>query len=1222
MIAKWGNSILVVGYFFLAFCVRAADELQPCSPIATNTTQTAPLNVEYILVVDSTGSMNNKVGAVWNLTGPTRWDELREQLVASVSAIPMGSEQRLNLLVFGGSVSPTLQWNDLAPQTTNLVGNRTTAVTVEIRTEAERDRVIALIRAHKPNAGQTALNDAIGAAYDRAVALHAENPSRQILIAVFSDGADNSSTRFPRGNRQKLEDYIRSSEAQLGASLVNVHYFYVRVAGLSMPPPTSTAIVIDRTPTLANFSLRPEKSGVEAIDAGTLAGNKEETGFVNVVFDLHGLKNKVFPVFFDPLPTGVGKPQVAVICEGGAKAAFGESGVYRIKFRRMGPAADYERAFEGNLRLDLGQYAYSSVDGVRLSQISQDVKVRFAGLTPAATPSISAFPGTRVLVGTSLKLETEPRADAKYVWSFSGADSGTAEGFVVTRVFRQPGQVKAELTVTQPGFANATVSINITVVDPQFRFSVTPANPVEGEKVQVALESGPGIKISNVYWTPQAESNAGSTATYEFSRSGEKELLASVATDLGQAHCSTKIQVAPGVPAPELISPELDRSGAGEPFIVLYKQDEPQRLEAEVGEAVASVRFSLLQGGQEVFSRTSEVAETNNQRISKVDFVYPSALQPGTAQLALIAVPKDPSLTVRLGERKSLYSVLVSKFAFSIERDEPLSSELLWDKDASFVVVMGGEGRKKVSSLEWTLESVGPGGQTIPILSRIQRPDEFPDGNGGFIFNLNSSDPRFQSLRGDSWLRVTAVPQGDQSTIAGQTARWDGLRPKLETPEFVIQAPPQVDLDTKANTAVIDRKNGNRAEAVTWEVVGEEGNPLAGMNATALPFEPRKPGPHVLKATVTWAGGTYKCEDKAFFVGFEPVDVGLNWGGGQKPVITARGKSLGATIPLVSDKPLMGTRASLLVDLRSLTNGKAGASVAGWPKTPTPTELAKGFPIPWPPDPGASLVTVTEIGFNPEGLFATNQIASFQVINRRPVQLWFVLLILGIGLALFLGVIRLISKNEGRYYALVAIADGQDGACLKSTLRKLHGTNTQGNIAGEAVWADLKKTLREEWNTGGVGFFGGVKDTNLMPYWRSSSWLTKELRVDLKSLLPSRAGDTWPEWITSVDNKVCLRFCNDGGICCPDDAVYATDDCTERAKDFSIKKTMTNVLKPADCKQILELSKAGKPVFLLAWDQSEHKEGHRALRLLHWIGYATIMGIIATCFGIIQIALK
>ena len=429
------------------------ETAQPCVPVVTSPPATGLVSVEYILVVDSTGSMNNKTSG-----GRTRWDELREKLITSISAIPTGSGQRLHLLVFGGSVSPTLRWKDLPPQVTKLDGEITTAVSLNLSSEAERDRIVGLIRSHTPAAGFTALNDAIAAAYDRAVALHAENPNRQLLIAVFSDGEDNKSSQFPSTKRQKLEAYVQASEAELGAALVNMHYFYVRVAGLSMKAPTADAIVIDRTPTLANISLRPEKAGAETIDAGTLAGNREETSLLNVVFDLHGLKNKVFPVYFEPLPAGATKPQVAVLCETGVKAAFGEPGVYRIKFRRTGPAADYEKAFEGNLKLDLGPYAYTAVDGVRLSRISQDVKLKFAGLTASPLPSISVVPGLRVLVGNSVKFETEPRAEANYAWTFSGMASGTAEGMVVTRSFQQSGQVKAELTVTQPGFAKATAA--------------------------------------------------------------------------------------------------------------------------------------------------------------------------------------------------------------------------------------------------------------------------------------------------------------------------------------------------------------------------------------------------------------------------------------------------------------------------------------------------------------------------------------------------------------------------------------------------------------------------------------------------------------------------------------------------------------------------------------------------------------------------------------------
>jgi len=103
-----GFSILL----FLSPCLRSLGDIQTCASVSTGI-DTVPPTVEYILVVDSTASMNGKTSG-----GKTRWDELRAKLIASVSAIPTGS----------GSISRALQWKDVSQQISTLDGDRTTAI--------------------------------------------------------------------------------------------------------------------------------------------------------------------------------------------------------------------------------------------------------------------------------------------------------------------------------------------------------------------------------------------------------------------------------------------------------------------------------------------------------------------------------------------------------------------------------------------------------------------------------------------------------------------------------------------------------------------------------------------------------------------------------------------------------------------------------------------------------------------------------------------------------------------------------------------------------------------------------------------------------------------------------------------------------------------------------------------------------------------------------------
>jgi hypothetical protein len=1190
---------------FCSACLQALGETQACMPMSASAGNTPPLNVEYILVVDSTGSMHNKTSG-----GKTRWDELREKLVASIAAIPIGNEQRLHLLVFGAFVSTPPNWQGLPPQLEKLAGDRTSAVFLTLNSEAERERIIALIRAHSPAAAHTALNDAIAAGFDRAVTLHAENPNRQFLIAVFSDGEDNFSSRFPGKAPKTLAAYVHSAEAQLGESLVNVHYFYVRVAGLSMSPPTPDAIVIDRTPVLATVSLRPEKAGVEVIDAGTLAGHKEETGLVNVAFDLRGLNSKSFPVYFDPLPAGASKPQVAVVCEAGAKAAFGVPGVYQIKFRRIGSAADYEKPFEGYLRLDLGDYAYSTVAGVRLSQISPPIRVRFAGAAIAAV-DFKPADGTGVLAGNSLRFESAPRPGAKYLWSFTGAEKGSAEGPVVSRILRQAGQLNVELKVTQDGFVIPPVTHRIKVVDPQFKFTVDPATPVEGERVGVTLDHGPQIQVSDALWTPQAKSVVGATATYEFTETGEKELNVSVNTDLGPAHAATKIKVGPGVPLPVLTLPELNLSHPGDPFVTVYKQDEPQRFEAEVGQGVEAVRFILLQGNQETFSQIGKASDAPNRRVARIDFSYPASLQPGAAQLALLAVPKDPSITTRLGERKSVYKLEVSKFAFSIERVEPVSSELLWDRDTSFVAAMGGEGRKKVTSLEWKVELINLGGQAVPVLSHIQKPDEWPDGSASLVFQLDWSDPRLQALKRDAWLKVTAVPQGDQNTIAGQLAIWDGLRPKLQPADFLIQCPPQLDLDAKGNISVVDARSGNRAEKVMWELIGEDSNPLAALHAASLPVEAHRPGPHTLRATVSWAAGDYLCAEKSFFVSYEPVTLlDATWDGGQKPVIRGRGKAESDTTNVRG--VLRGSRALLVVDVQTIVNEKVAGSIPGYPKQFAPSDIVRGFSVPYPRTPlkgghAEQLVTLRTKGLDYQGRPVEQVVCSYKIINEppRPVLLILALLV-GALLTCFM-IRKLMIGNEARYFTFRAFPDSNDRQTLQSCLQSL-AAQDGGDLTPDArkrFWNDLSNRFLDRFRKDNPRIApqnipSDFCSVSAAAHWNKRSWWTKRASVPLNKLVPTSDVTAWPLWFTTEAGDLgYFNLYRKGKEPIVEPAIWANSTCTnpsltlkcERPTDFD------TIERPSECKSVLEIEPAagGDRVHVIIWDRSGTSEAQKTL---------------------------
>jgi hypothetical protein len=1207
----------VASIFWLILVVsRLLAQEEACTPLRPLSSAAEPVpvfnRVEYIYVVDSTGSMNYRIPR----SGRTRWQELRDRLVESVTAIPTGRGHRLHLLVFGATVDRNLNWSS-TPQNGRLDGTNTSATVVDFTSDAEKNQVLNLIRVHSPNAPHTALVDAIAAGYDRAIFLQGQDEGCRIVITVFSDGDDNFSSRFkPYNPTNTFEGFEREAKRRLGACLVNSNYLFIQVAGVNVRPPTPAPIV-SRTPILASVSLEPQ-----SIEAGSLSAS-EETDFVEVLFDITALKGKAFPVYFEPLPPGASKPQVRVVCEAGKPAVFSAPGTYRIKFRRLGPASDYEKGFEGLLKMDLGDYANRAVDDVRLSRVSKDVRVRFAGVARAEVlrGEIKPADGTRVLVGNALKFEAPPRAGAKYHWTFTGADESSAEGAVVERVFGKAGTVAAALQIVQPGFVIAPVKISVEVVDPQLKFTVTSREPVEGEKVGVRLESNPALKVKDVRWLPQPDSVAEGTAAYEFTGRGEKTVSVLVATDLGQAAAATVLNIGPGVPPPQLIIPQVMQSADGEAFTRLYNQSEPQRLEAEVGEAVQGVLFSLMQNGHEIMRQTGKVLADPGRRVARVDFMYPPELHSGDAALTLVAIPKDPSLNNRLGERKSVYRIEVSQFAFAIIKKEPVSSDLLWDTEAGFVVELGGAGASKVTGLEWRVEQLNPSGQVIPIKVLDQKRDEFNSDEASFSFPVELADGRLQALKGDSWLRVTAIPQGDKNVIAGQAAVWDGMRPKLLLADFVIQAPGQVSLDDRISVSVVDRRSGNKVESVTWEAVGEDGNPLSGLSAPSVTFETHKPGPHAVRATVTWGGPPFRCGERMFFVAHEPFEGNVMWNGVRKPVLRERGKPADAVATIQSIGRLRGSRVSVSVNVKRVAGGKAGGSLPGWPRTFQVAEVEKGFGVPWPPTTlkvGSEYsVEIHASGFDSQGFYSSHirQLGTFSMVNLPPIPWPWIIGVSMAALALCGGTYWLTHMNEGKWYAFVTTPSRRG---IQEALRALDSENLR-DVPPSELMNKFRNRLAEIGRTD-AEFNAQPRDGRIEDGWKGISWWTKRAAVSLKddNAFPTnlRAERGWPAWLGADGFLKFGRQKHSGNHI----SLGAYQDCgfSKLLSNYAFE-SVEIVDKPLACKQVLKFNAEGQPpVYLVVWDLSGDPEPRRKLRNLKMVGWLVMAPVILGCAGFLQ----
>jgi len=1192
-------------------CVRGAEPCSPARPLPKGAGGSFQVSVDHLYVVDGTKSLNTKIK---NRAGDvTRWGELQAKLLESISAIPVGEGHRLHLLIFGDFVPSPLQWNSPPSEITRLsrYGRGSAGFQFDLRNEAARERVLNLVRSNQPYVGHTALNDAIAAAFDRVEQLHAEAPDRQILMAVFSDGEDNRSRRY--ASKAELARREAEAKTRLGTSLVNEGYLFVRIAGMNVNPPTR-AIIIDQTPTLATVSLGPQ-----ALEAGTLA-DREETEPVEVAFDIKGMSGRAFRVYFEPLPAGSSKPQVGVLCDSGADAAFAEPGIYRIRFRRQGPAADYGEAFEGLLKLDLGDYRYRTVDGTRLSCVSPPVQVRFAGMPKAELSRSEVKPadGTRVLVGNTLRFEAPPRAEADYRWVFSGVETGEAEGAVVKRKFQNEGRVDVEVRLRQPGMTPATVRLWVQVVDPKLRLVTNPSNPVEGEEVKVRLEHGSGITVRGTRWLQEPKSIEGPAAVYEYSKTGVYPVSASVTTDFGEALATGQLTIGPGIPVPRLTVPDVDEEG----IVKIYNQEEPQSLEAEVGQGVEAAQFLVEQDGRREFTARGVAEVVDGHRVAKAQFAYPPSLQPGPASLSVVAIPQDASLAARLGERKSVYPVQVSRHSFSITRLEPLGFELIWNRPTSFVVALGGAGAKKLEGLEWKVELVSRSG-SVPLPGSLQKPDAFQqEGDlttASYELILVDKDPRLKALQQDSWLRVSAVPQGDARIIADQSAVWDALRPKLAEADFVVECPSQVSLDEQMKLSVVDRLNGNDPTAVRWEIVGEKSNPLDGITTPSVMLEPHRPGAHMVRADVTWAGGEASGVPSAFYVFFTPIDVKINWDGGRKPVLKERGERNRVTV-LNVDGVARGSRAALLVDVKQLHDNVEGDSLAGWPKMVPVTDAAdvKLLEVPWPEysegRKGESLVKINQVGYDVEGQYQTNRLDSFRIVNLPPIPPLPIIAVVSIALVLGYVIFRLTHGNEGRCFSMMSLSHRGE---LESTLAAPKLQNEDVPADSIIQWFD--DDIRQ---AAGHAHRRAVhtRRREVAADWQTRSWWSKCVPIQLSDgyFLPNvpLQTETWPGWLHNFDGYLKLKR---------KDREYYLEGCVYQDVKLRDVEGETNVeeenifAKPDICKQVLRLYRAGQdPVYLLLWDSSWGSDEARKVKWLKWVGRIALLLLAAGLVAVLQ----
>lgn len=986
--ARCGVTLLLL---LLWWVTPLTAQMEPCTPAISAPAPHASRDVDYILVVDSTGSMSFPGGKDLQGNDCQRWVELRERLLQTVQGLEPGENIRVHLLLFGGSVYPggkPLPWRTLPAGQVRLPGDRTSAVTVDLRSDVEKQQILRLLADHRPSAGGTALWDAVAAAFDRAVAIHDEASHRRILVAVFSDGDDRKSPIFtvgPRGTGGTLCDHVAQARARLGSSLVNEQFYFIRVAGVVVTPPCGVSAV-DRTPSMVQVNLGPNE-----LQLGSL-GPKQPPVTGNLTFSVSGPlpAGAAFPIVFDPDPPG---PQVRVVCTEGAPAAVAAPGTYSLRFLRVDPAANYERPFSGRLRLDLGPYRDGAVDGVQIWSLRQAVAVSFAGVPALPVEDLAVQPtnGLRVLTGAAVSFRAPALQGAAYEWTLDlptgqRTNLTTPEG--VLR-FATEGRAQARLTIRRAGFTDAVFARTVNVVDPRLAFEIEPARPVEGEPVSVTLRHNPALPPQRVRWDGVPQEARLLDARYSFDREGTYTLSAGVQTELGTAAVSRSLAVDAGVPAPVILAPQT----------ALFLSTEAQNFSAEAGRGVASVRFTLQQAGRNFDLGTVPVHRQDDRWLATTNRVLPADLNPGPALVVAESLARDPVQGTRLGRRSSTNQVELTRLPLLGRLRSPTERIVHWNHPLVFEAEFLGPGAARLNGVQWDVSATtGSEVQGLPGLGRVDR-DLIGDPDArlsSFSLRLDYSDVALRELAGRGGIRVRATPLGDARVVEGQSVVWDDLRVQWAPARFVLYAPRRCVLDRHQPVRVIDVLGGHPVERVRWTFRGAGAQTLFETAGAVTDLVATNIGAHELVADVVWQGGQARTEPAPVWVDFEPVHGVATWDGGRDPELVGRGiRDRNVSLAV---QELGGSRSAVVVEVSEPGRGNTWTPVPSWPKTFRVDGSTLTTQIPWPPyprnGPTEYRVAMRLHGFTEDGRQVQVEGASFRILNQPPVPWWIWLLLL------------------------------------------------------------------------------------------------------------------------------------------------------------------------------------------------------------------------------------
>ena len=448
---------------WMAPAVAAQDD--PCGTVPDG------VEVRFVFVVDCSTSMNTSVSGV---SGPKRYEVVRQELNRQIDLLPEGEGVGLYLCAFSDKITTTLNYESLD----------------ETQRELAKRKISG--RDFEPD-GQTALRDAvISTLRDQQRWLQQDPAQRFVMVVILTDGEDSAS---------------KSSEADLIREFEKIQRFerqfscagHLTAAEVYLNGPSNRALSNKR---LAGFvqGIDASKKAVQILPISVLVSSTSMTahpvgGRSTLQLEVNSSCPKELvqlrcPYSIEVEGMRVGSGQLSL-----------KNGRQEVKLDFPSTFQGFDKETSGMLRLDIASLRSGS--GQPLTG-PQEIPFTIAAAENIELDAsrINIQPPSPV-VGQKVVLWYPPVRGVPGVWSRSdgGPLQQSRNGWTATATFATPGQNRLSLkgNPKAPRRSN-TISVNVPVIDAKVNLAPFPSNLATGDSVTFSASVTPQAEVVRWRW--------------------------------------------------------------------------------------------------------------------------------------------------------------------------------------------------------------------------------------------------------------------------------------------------------------------------------------------------------------------------------------------------------------------------------------------------------------------------------------------------------------------------------------------------------------------------------------------------------------------------------------------------------------------------------------------------------------------------------------------------